>query len=128
MAGGLEVHGLANLNRALRLADKDVRLGIRSEFRTVAEPVRADAERLASASIRNLGVPWSQMRVGITQRSVYVVPKQRGVRRRGERGRRRENLARLMYPPMQQALDRNEAETERRFNRMLEGVAGKFNR
>lgn len=128
MASGVEVHGLRNLNRALRVASKDVRAGFRAEYRHVAEPVRQDAEVLARSSIRNLGVPWSQMRIGITQRAVYVVPKQRGVKGRGRQQRRRENLARLLYPPMQKALDRNAAEVERRFNRMLEGVADKFNR
>lgn len=124
---GINVRGLANLNRALRQADRDVRLGIREEYRNVAEPVRAVAETLALANIRNIGVPWSRFRVGITQRAVYVVPKQRGARGRNQR-RRRPNLARLMYPQMQNALDRNQAEIERRFNAMLFGVADKFNR
>ena len=122
---GIKVKGLANLNRALQVADKDVRLGIRAEYRTVAEPVKADAELLARANISHLGAAWSQMRIGITQRAVYVVPKQRGAR--GRSRRRRPNLAGLMYPQMQQALDQNQEEIELRFNAMLHGVATKFN-
>lgn len=125
MADAIRVKGLADLNRALRLAEKDVRLGIRAEYRTVAEPVRADAESFAAASISNIGVPWSQMRIGVTQRAVYVVPKRRGVKKRS---RRRPNLAGLLYPQMQKALDVNTDEVERRFNAMLFGVAAKFNR
>lgn len=127
MAGEIRVKGLADLNRALAKADRDVRLGIRSEYRTVAEPVRADAESLSLANISHIGVPWSRMRIGVTQRAVYVVPKQRGVRGRS-RSRRRPNLARLLYPQMQKALDKNQAEVERRFNQMLFDVAAKFNR
>ncbi len=127
MADAIRVKGLTGLNRALAQADRNVRLGIRAEYRTVAEPVRADAETLSLANIRNVGVPWSRMRIGITQRAVYVVPKQRGARGRGNR-RRRPNLAGLMYPQMQKALDINAPGIERDFNEMLFGVANKFNR
>lgn len=123
---GIRVKGLADLNRALRVADKDVRLGIRAEYRTVAEPVRADAERLVGANISNIGDEWPRMRIGITQRVVYVAPRQRGVRGRGPK--RRRNLAGLMAPQMRQALEQNRPEIERRFNAMLHGVAVKFNR
>lgn len=124
MAEGIKVKGLADLNRALRVAEKDVRLGIQAEYRKVAEPVRADAESLAAASITNIG-DWSGMRVGVTQRSVFVVPKKRGSK---NRKRRRPNLSGLLYPQMQKALDVNAAEVERRFNAMLFDVAAKFNR
>lgn len=126
MPSEFRVKNLANLNRALRQADKDVRLGIRKEYRTVAEPVRADAERLAVANIRNVGLPWSRMRIGITQRVVYVAPRQRGAR--GNRRLRRANFAGLLGPQMQHALDRNRPEIVRRFNHMLLNVADKFNR
>lgn len=127
MAGEIRVKGLADLNRALAQADRDVRLGIRAEYRKVAEPVRADAEQLALGNISHIGVPWSRMRIGVTQRAVYVVPKQRGVRGK-DRRRRRPNLAGLLYPQMQKALDQNAAEIERSFNQMLFDVASKFNR
>lgn len=126
MQGAIRVKGLADLNRALKVAERDVRLGIRAELRHVAEPVRADAETLATARISHIGPNWSRMRVGVTQSSVYVVPRQRGTKT----GRRkRPNLAvRLMNDAMQPALDRNVPEVERRFNAMLYDVAAKFNR
>ena len=127
MADAIRVKGLADLNRALAQADRNVRLGIRAEYRKVAEPVRSDAESLALANISHIGVPWSRMRIGVTQRSVYVVPKQRSTKGRS-RSRRRPNLALLMYPQMQKALDRNADKVERSFNEMLFGVADKFNR
>lgn len=126
MAGPIRVKGLADLNRALRVADKDVRVGVRAELRHAAEPVRADAETLAAIQISNIGIPWSRMRVGVSQGSVYVVPRKRGTK---VRSRKRPNLAvKMMNEAMQPALDRNKDDVERRLNAMLYTVAAKFNR
>ena len=51
-SGGFAVEGMQELNRLLKNAPKDVRLAIRDEYRTVAEPVRSTAETLAASSIR----------------------------------------------------------------------------
>ena len=126
MEGAIKIKGLTDLNRVLRVAEKDVRVGIRAELRHTAEPVRADAEQLATARISNIGINWSRMKVGVTQSSVYVAPRQRGTK---TRRRKRPNLAvRMMNEAMQPALDKNTAEVERRINAMLHGVADKFNR
>lgn len=127
MAQGLKVRGLANVNRALRGVEKDTAKGIRKEIRDFAEPVRESAENLASTSITNIGVPWSRMRIGVLTHSIYVAPKQRGVKGKG-RNRRRPNLSPLlMNRALQPALDRHAPELERDFNRMLERVSVKFN-
>lgn len=76
----LRVDGLANLNRAFALADRTLATELRTGLRQAAEPVRADAERLAVTSIRRIGIPWSRMRVGVTRHTVYVAPRQRGNR------------------------------------------------
>ena len=129
MAGGIQVEGLVELNRALRRTDKDVRLGIRRELRSVAEPVKADAEALAVGRITNIGVEWSRMRIGQTAHAVYVVPKQRGVKSRARQKARRPNLKTLLLDrAMEPALARNANRTEREFSRMLDRVADNFSR
>jgi hypothetical protein len=62
-------------------------------LRAAAEPVRADAERLAVETIPRIGVPWSRMRIGVTTTSVYLAPRQRGAKLPK---RRRPNLAALL--------------------------------
>lgn len=124
----VRVRGLADLNRALRRADRDTRLGIRKELRDVAEPVRADAERLAVSNITRIGPKWSRMRVGVTTNLVYVAPRQRGVSARGLAHRKRKNLAGLMMDrAMQPALDRHASEIANRLDRTLDRVANTFN-
>lgn len=116
----LRVEGLADLNRAFALADAKLRREFRDELRDVAEPVRADAELLATATITRIGVPWSRMRVGITRHTVYVAPRQRGSR---QFGRKRRNLAPLlMDKAMLPALQRNEERILERTRQFLDSV------
>jgi hypothetical protein len=126
MPGGVHVDGLADLNRALRRTDRDVRLGVRKELRGVAEPVRRTAEIRADGEIRNVEGDWSRMRVGITTDSVYVAPRKRGVKKGS---RKRKNLAPLlMARALQPALDQHAPEIEREFGQMLDRVADNFSR
>jgi hypothetical protein len=133
--GAIAVEGLRDVQKALKNADKDVRLGIRKELRGIAEPVKATAEQLAVPRIRGLraGAPWSKMRVGVTQTMVYVVPKQRGRKRGGQPSgpRRRADLVfkdlmidRVFEPTMYVHQDRIGREVEQ----MLDRVCVKFNR
>lgn len=106
----IAVRGLTDLERAFKAAVPETQRELRTALRAVAEPVKNDAEQLARANIRRLGGPWSQMRVGVTQKSVYIAEKQRGVKSRTDRRRRRPNLADLlMGRAMEPALERNEA-------------------
>ena len=123
------VRGLADLQRALKTADKNVRLGVRRELRQVAEPVRADAQELAAAEIRNIGPAWSRMRTGVTRRVVYVAPRQRSRASRTNPRLRRPNLAGLlMGQAMEPALQRHQPQIEREMEQMLDRVADQFNR
>ncbi len=123
---GIQVRGLANVQRALRNAEKDTRLGIRNELREFAEPTRVTVESLAVARIPTVGLTWSRMRSGVTQRSIFVVPRQRGSK---NKTLKRTNFSRLMMDrAMQPALDQREPELVRDFNTMLNRVADKFNR
>ena len=128
MADHVTVDGLADLNRALRRTDKQIRAGVRKELRGVAEPVRKDAERLAASEIRNIGHDWSRMRTGITTNLVYVVPRKRGVKRHDDPRKRKNLNPLLMDRAMQPALDKHAHEIEQSFDDMLDRVADNFSR
>lgn len=122
------VKGYRELHIALAKADRDTRLGVRRELREVAKPVQQDAQILALARITHIprSPQWARMRVGVTRKVTYVAPRQRG-QRRGPL--KRPNLAGLLLEQaMEPALQRNETETVRRFERMLDKVATDFNR
>jgi hypothetical protein len=112
----IRVEGLRELHRAFRLAEGKLDRELRGELREAAEPVRRDAERLAVAGIPRLGLPWSRMRVGVTQTAVYVAPKQKG----RNRAHRRPNLADLLLGrSMIPALERNEDQIVREVDQLL---------
>ena len=66
--------------------------------RKAAEPVKTHAERLTLAKIGLGRVPWYQMRIGVTQAGVYIVPKQRG--RTGNPNRKRRSYRTTVLPRM----------------------------
>lgn len=122
----LRVEGLAEMQRAFRVADRSLSRELRSSLREVAEPVRSDAEHLASAAIPRIGVPWSRMRVGITRHTVYVAPRQRGAR---DQARKRRNLAGLLMDrAMLPALRVNEQRIVHRLEDMLDEVGRDWER
>lgn len=123
----IRVRGFREVQRTLARAPRDLRLEIRRELRAVAEPVRLDAERLARENIRRIGIPWSQMRVGVTQKVVYIAPKQRGVKSRTDRRLRRPNLADLlMGRAMEPAGLQNEGVVTTRLEHALDVVGQRW--
>jgi hypothetical protein len=123
----LRVEGYRELQIALRDADRDLRLGVRKKMREAAEPVRSSAAALALAEIPRMAhsPQWAAMRTGQTSRVVYVAPRKRGVR--DARARRPKLADLLMRRALLPALYRNEQETVRRFESMLDQLAGHFN-
>lgn len=120
------VEGLSDLQKAFRVADKSAQRELRASLKKVVEPVRQDAERLAVAGIPRVGLPWSRMRVGVTTRTVYVAPKQRGSR---HQERRRPNFAGLLLErSMLPALRANEREVMVEMDRMLGEVGRDWER
>lgn len=116
MVSAVRVRGLRDLQRAFALADAKLTRELRKKLREVAEPIRSDAERLARERITRIGIPWSQMRVGVTRTLVYVAPRERGKLSRANRQLRRPNLFDLLFGrAMEPALERNEG-------RVAEGV------
>ncbi len=117
--GSVKVHGLRELNRTFTKMGKEVQKETRNQLREVGEPVRAAAERLAAAEIRNLGDRWGQMRLGVTTKLVYVAPK---ARPRG--GSPRPNLAGLLLQrAMLPAVERNEETVVLALEHMLDRLA-----
>lgn len=117
----VEVEGLAESNRALTQAGRELRAELRVEMIAAGEPVRMRAEQFAQSSIRNIGEQWSRMRVGFTGSLVYVAPKR-------HRGRfSRPNLApllidRVLVPAAEAERGRVEAGVERAVENSLRRV------
>jgi hypothetical protein len=123
------VRGLTQLTRLFNQAPADVKRAYRAELRTVGEPVRASAERLAVSGIRKVGPNWSRMRTGVTTRLVYVAPRERGAKGRGNQSRRRPNMGSLLRKrALEPALEQNKGRIEADFARMLDRLAAKWNR
>ena len=125
---GVTIDGYEDFLRDLKTADKKIRNGFRKEIRQAAEPVRATAEELAVSRISGIepGDHWSRMRVGVTQKSVYVAPRARG-QKAGVR--KRPNLADLlMSRAMEPALYTHQEETVRHIDQMISREAARFNR
>ncbi len=119
----LAVRGLRDLNRAFALADKETAKGLRKTLRAVAEPIRAESETRSVAAIPRVGLPWSRMRIGVTQKVVYVAPREKGRASRSNRSLRRPNLAGLLMDrAMEPALNANVALVERSVDAMLQDV------
>lgn len=125
----IKVKGYRELQRAVARADRQLKNDLRDRLKDVAEPVRADAERLARREIENIGDRWSQMRVGVTTKVVYVAPKQRGVKSRARAQYRRPKLAPLlMNRAMDPALDQNRQEIEHGLERFIDEVERRWGR
>lgn len=125
----IHVEGLRDLQRAFRRADPLLRKELRVGLRKAAEPVRSSAEQLALSQIPRMTVPWSRMRVGVTQREVYVAPRQRGLKTRGPDPRRRPNLFDLlMGRSLEPALAQNIGGVERELEHVLDVVGHEWER
>lgn len=122
MAEAVRIEGLRELERAFKLYGKGLEKGLREVLETAAEPVRLDAQRLARSALKPpVNVDWSLMRVGVTRRTAYVAPAQRGTRRRnaGRPNMRELLLGRAMEP----ALGQNISTVEGEFTDALDDLA-----
>lgn len=120
----LVVAGLADMQKAWAVADRETSKELREALKDAARPVAVDAQTFALGRIRNVGQPWSRMRVGVTRRSVYVAPKQRETR---VKRRKRPNLADLLAGrAMQPALNRNIGRVEANVEEALATVGRKW--
>ncbi len=123
------VEGLRGLERLFAAAGPVANKALRAELREVAEPIRADAQHLAESTIPRIGPKWGRMRTGVTQKLVYVAPRERGIKTRGPDPRRRPKFATLMEArAMGPALRQNEANVERRVADLFDHLASDWNR
>jgi hypothetical protein len=128
MAGPVTVKGLRELQAAFAHADKETNRLLRAGLREVAEPVRAEAEQLAVERIPRVGPRWSRMRTGVTRKVVYVAPRERGLRTRGDDPRRRPRFGTLLMDrAMEPALERHAPEIEAAVEHLLDEVSADFN-
>lgn len=109
MPATVVVQGFEELQRAIARSGPAVKLAMDEGLRRGAEPVRALAGLYARRNISGMKraqfqpPPWSVMRVGVTNKIVYVAPAARGVKTRNPFDpRRRPNLFDLI---MNKALD-----------------------
>lgn len=129
MPAAIQVRGLRDLERAFKLAGPAANSELRKALAEVGEPIAHDAETLARTSIRNIGEPWSRMRVGVTQKVVYVAPRERGKKSRVNPRLRRRNLFDLMMGrSMEPALARNFPFIEKRVDHALATVGREWER
>lgn len=125
----LAVKNLQALNKTFSKAPRETRLALRREYRTIAQPVQRTAESLAATRISHLaaGSPWARFRLGITQKLVYLAPRQKGVRGRGKR-RRSKFGGLLMSRAMEPALRLNEERVTRDFEDLFDRLTRDWNR
>jgi hypothetical protein len=124
-SGGVKVHGLKELSRALAKINKGVAKDeLVVPLKEAAEVVKTDAQSLALNRISHMpGSPrWAQQRIGVSTAKglVYMVPV---AKRRGGSGR--PNLKGLLLEQaMDPALERNAAKVEKKVDDLLGKLAG----
>ena len=129
MAEAVRVEGLRELERAFKLYGRGLERGVREALETAAEPVRTDAQSLAVSSIPRIGIPWSRMRIGVTRRTAYIAPNERGKRTQRDPRRGRPNLRNLLLDrAMEPALERNIRNVEREIGDALDDLGRMWSR
>lgn len=122
------VKGFQNVARSYARVGKVAKRNLTRRLKDAAEPVRQDAQSLAPNVIKNLhrgpgpgGSDWSRVRIGATQKVVYIAPTERG-RSRNEK-KRRPNFKNLMldraYEP---ALEHNQDEVLDRLSPIFDDI------
>lgn len=129
MANLIEIEGFPELAAALARTGPDVRRALTAGLKDLAEPIALDAERFADESITGLSrrrsSDWGAMRVGIARgfSLVYVAPRERGVKGRGDDPRRRPPFANLLRDEaLGPAVDANEAGLVRGAEEIVDAV------
>jgi hypothetical protein len=131
--GAIRVEGLRELERAFKLYGRGLEKGVREALEAAAEPVKSDAQALALAEIPRISlpsttVPWHRMRIGVTRRTAYIAPEQRGDKSRRGARRRPKFATKLLEEAMEPALDRNRSRVERELSDALDDLARMWSR
>lgn len=125
------VRGLTEIQAAFKVVDKEAGRELQTGLRQVAEPVRTDAQAFALQKVPRMkfSPQWAKMRTGRARGVVYVAPRQRGARGRGDPRRRGQQFAMLlMSRAMEPALERHAAEIEHGVEVLIDHAVDQFNR
>ena len=128
VAGEVRIDGLVELNRAFKHAGKELKGEMRRAMQEVGEPVASRAQVLARQNISHIGRSgWWQMRIGATESTVYVAPKERGSKVRTRQTR--PNLRPLLLDEaMIPALESQKGNLVREVERMLGELGREWSR
>ena len=133
--GAIRVEGLREFSRALAWASPQARKELKTTLQQVAEPIRHQVQTLAVQNISHLRAQrgrgrshWDVARIGVTQNEVYIVPREKGARKHGGRGRRPRFGQLLMDRAYDPALEHNRVSVERSVEQMLTLLAERINR
>src|SRR4029077_1016425 len=115
----IRVVGLTELIKAFRAADAGLGKEIRKTLIETGDVVKESAQSKAGADIRNIGLRWSDMRLGMSGDSVlYIVPA-----RHRTTGSPRPNLAGLLLErAMIPAADENEELVRHNFEDAIDNL------
>ena len=122
MQGSVHVSGLRELQRDFRKIGGSLNKELKDELKKAADPVKVRAESLAVTKIRNMprSPRWADMRIGVTGKGVYMVP-----RARGRGGSARPNLKGLLLDrSMDPALMEKQDEIVEGVGKMFDHLAG----
>lgn len=127
----VRIEGLRELERAFKAYDRGMEKGLREAMEAGAEVVRPDAVTLARSTLKTpKNVDWSLMRVGVSRRTAYVAPLQRGNRRQrpSSRARGPKFKALMLERALEPALEQNVSRVEREFEDALADLARLWSR
>ena len=116
----LRVKGYRDFVRATNRAGLEARRAVRTQFRQIGEPVRAEAQRLFEQFDARSAAGF---RIGVTQRGVFV---EQGLRK--TTGKRPDYGALQMRKALLPALQLKQADVEKAMERAIDGVADHFDR
>jgi hypothetical protein len=126
----IRVEGLRELERAFKLYGRGMEKGLREALTAASEPVAAQAQTLALSSIRRMSLPWSRVRIGVTRRTAYIVPQERGrnTKRLPARWSRPNLTGLLLDRAYEPALEANIKKVEREIGDALDDLARMWSR
>lgn len=133
MAELIEIENFPALAKALADTGPAVRKALRKGLVELAQPIARDATRFAIENISGIGREktshWEDMRVGVARgfSLVYVAPRQRGVKGRGDLPGRRPGFAdTLRDRAMAPAVDANEESLIAGADGIVNAVTGRY--
>ncbi len=133
MAGAVIVTGLDDIQRKLAASGPAVNKAMSLGLRQGAEPVAKIAEVYSNTRISGMrrGNPrtrpaWAVTRIGVTRHLVYIVPKERGRRFRGQASPWRNLVPLMMTESFEPALEAGRPIVEERVLTLLGEVTRAF--